>query len=138
MHDLVLTTVHNSDCCMMVLILIRVGAIWDIRCYFEIRCRQTETCVALNVATTHCIDDNIIQSDNRTIGSAVLLMYNRHFVADRRLLPLLVNNLQCTTGLASLADALQSNAYSQWPVTLLTHCTHSRSYQQNWLDVQYF
>jgi len=64
----------------------------------------------VNVVSTQCMDGNIIQPDARTVNNAVILMYNRHFVADKRLLPLVVG-LQRTTGLASLVDAMQSTAF---------------------------
>ena len=61
----------------------------------------------MSTVGTQCVDGNIMQSDDRTVNNAVILMYNRHLVADKRLLPLLVG-LQRTTGLASLFDAMQS------------------------------
>ena len=63
----------------------------------------------INVVSTRCIDGDIIESDFRTVSNAVLLMYNRYFFADIRLLPVLVG-LQRTTGLASLVDAMRSTA----------------------------
>ena len=60
----------------------------------------------INIVNTNCSHGNIIQFDDRTVSNAVLLMYNRQFLADKRLLPLLFA-LRRTTGLASLVDAMQ-------------------------------
>ena len=64
----------------------------------------------VNIVGTQCVDGNIMQSDDRTVNNAVILMYNRQFVGDKRLLPLLVG-LQRTTGLASLFDAMQATSF---------------------------